>query len=203
MSHRFSLQLLRVQCETEQLHEVGKDEMRLFLFAVSRKGQFFSPGYRNLGSYGDGDVRSDGIFPMPFIETELPDDGLQVLLFGWLVEEDGGGVRNAQAEIEQEFRTRFLAQSQDLLGLGLPRECIPFTAFFQVALPMTAVIELASFEGRNDKVFDPFETIVDRPTHSLFLGPTSKGITFRRARSGGDYILTFRIRYEPIPEIVQ
>jgi hypothetical protein len=37
MSHRFRLQLVRVKCLNEQRRGVGKDEMRLFPFAVSAR----------------------------------------------------------------------------------------------------------------------------------------------------------------------
>jgi len=202
MSHRFTLQAVRAECIQEQALEWGKDEMRMLAFAVSRKGQFFSTGLRGIGSYGTGDVRTDDPFPMQLIEAVLEDDGLEVLLFVWLVEEDGGGVRQSFAGLENEFRSRFRSEVEQLAGLGFPRDCIPFTAFFKSALTFTPSLEEAGRSGRDDKVFAPFEIILDKPPQNLGFDAVSKEFLLIRAKNVGTYLLTFRFRYEPIPIIV-
>lgn len=202
MSHKFSLNVIRVECLNEQVREWGKDEMRLFGFAISRKGHLFATGYRSLGSYGEGDVRDDGIFPMELIDTELEDDGLEVLFYVWLVEEDGAGVRDSAAGLVQDFKTRVRDQIDFLGKLGFPRDCIPFTAFYKAALLFHSVITEAGTSGRDDEVYTPFEIILDKPTSGVALGGVSKDFSLRRVKRLGDYFVTFRFRYEAIPEIL-
>lgn len=83
MSQLFTLEVTRVECRNEQRLEWGKDEIRPFAFAVARTGGFFAIGYRSLGSYGTGDVRSNGIFPMKLVDAELADDSLEVPFYVW------------------------------------------------------------------------------------------------------------------------
>jgi hypothetical protein len=92
MSFRFDISVTRVECLHEQLNEWGKDEMHLFGFGVSRKGTLFATGYRNLGSYHEGDVKSGSQLAPPLFGADLAADGLEVLFYFWLVEEDGRGV---------------------------------------------------------------------------------------------------------------
>ena len=202
MSHRFKLEVVKVECLNEQLREVGKDEMRLIGFAIARKGHFFKTGFRSLGSYGSGDVKSDGAFPMVLVESELEDDGLEVLFCVWLVEEDGGGVGKRAATLGLEFRDRLRIQIDQLGTLGFPRDCIPFTAFYKVALPFHLILEEAGTEGRNDHVYDPFEVILDKPSGSLGLFGVSKTFAFQRSKHLGHYEVTLRFRYEPVQEIL-
>jgi len=201
MPQRFTLRLTRVECLNEQAWEWGKDEMRMFGSAISRKGHLFATGYRSLGSYGEGDVRTDGIFPMTIVDTELEDDGLEVLFYVWLVEEDGG-VRDSAAALEIEFRERFRAEARQLLEFRFPRDCIPFTAFYKAALPLNLRIQDAGTKGRNDEVYDPFEALIDRPTGGIAATEASGQFFLRRSKRLGDYLLTFRYGYSQVPVIL-
>lgn len=199
MSQHFTLDITRVECRNEQRFEWGKDEMRLFAFAVSRTGQFFATGYRELGSYGTGDVHSDGIFPMRLVDAQLADDSLEVLFYVWLVEEDGGGVRDSAVALRNQMEQRFRDAESQLAQVGLPRTCIPFTAFYKAALPMQLEIEEAGTKGRNDEVYSPFELVINRPTDGVVaIGPRSGVFALERSKRLGHYRVDFRFTYTPI-----
>ena len=204
MSHRFRVSLQRVVCQNEQLNEWGKDEMRLIGFGVTRRGVVFATGFRSLGSYGTGDVREGAALGGPLIETELPDDGLEVLLFLWLVEEDGGGVGRAAASIEAQMRERFRASAALLTETAFPRECISFAAFYKAAIPMSAVIEQAGTDGRNDHVYLPADVVIGRPAAGGVLdnGVRTGEASFSRSKHLGHYDVFLRFRYERVPVIL-
>lgn len=73
MPQRFTLEIVRMECVNEQAREWGKDEMRLLGFGVSREGHFFSTGYRDLGSYGSGDVKPPGSLPQTLLPVVTQD----------------------------------------------------------------------------------------------------------------------------------
>ena len=136
MPFHMKLEIVRVECVVEQLNEVGKDEMRAIGWGVSRKGHFFSMGLRDLGSFGEGDVKPPGALPQTLFERDLEDDGLEVAFFLWLVEEDGGGVRKSAASLDQQFRAVFLEISQSMTGSGFPARLHSFAG----ALPHRAAL---------------------------------------------------------------
>lgn len=150
MTYRFKLQLTRVQCVDEQMNEPGRDELRFFGFGVSRGGVLFSTGYRNLGSWSEGDDRSSGIFPMTLFEGDLQNDALDVMTTFWMIEEDTGGVAEHAAELETEFRSTFRDEAQALNAAGFPRECVPFTAFYRALLPFGSSLKSAASSWWND-----------------------------------------------------
>jgi hypothetical protein len=195
MTFRFKLELTRVECLNEALNEWGKDEMRLFGFGISRKGHLFATGYRSLGSYHTGDVNKTSAIPMTLFERDLENDGLEVLFFFWLIEEDGGGVRDSAASLEDSFRSSFFDQAATLTEAQFPRECIPFTAFYKTILPFADELHDASTKGRNDEVFFPFDLVLrNEPTGPSFLNSTRE-LTLRRSKNLGDYLITLRISY--------
>ena len=155
MSYRFTLQVTRVECLGEAALEWGKDEMHLIGFGVTRKGHVITTGYRGLGSYETGDVNAGGGFPMTLYQAELEDDGLDVVLYLWLIEEDGGGVAGHAAELDAEFRASYLAKATTLNEVSFPRECIPFTAFYKSIPSLESSLEEAATDGLNDEVFFP------------------------------------------------
>ena len=208
MSTHFKLALVRMQCLNEQHLEPGQDEMRLFGFAISRKGHLFATGFKSLGGWSTGDVRDTGIFPMVLCETDLEDDGLEVLLYLWLVEEDSGGVRNAAAGLETSFRDAYREKAKQLLAIRFPRDCIPFTAFYKAVIPFQSEIEEASTDGvNNDELYTPVDILLDKIGPGLGIQPGMLGgviggglnyvqeISFERSRDLGHYRLTLRYSY--------
>jgi hypothetical protein len=197
MSFHFKLEIVRVECLNEQLRESGKDEMRMLGYGVSRRGHFFQTGFRKLGSYGTADVRPPGAsLPQTLFERDLEDDGLEVLLIVWLVEQDGGGVRDAAAELDQSFRQRFFQAAESITGNGFPRECIPFLAMFRVAPPFQTVIEDEGRSGRDDKVFLFIDALFRfEPPSGIAPPVVTKDHVFRRSKNLGDYLVTFRTTY--------
>ena len=198
MAFHFRIDVTRVECLNEQVNEWGKDEMRLFGFAVSRKGHLFATGYRSLGSYGEGDVSAPSAFPQTLVEAQLEDDGLEVILYFWLVEEDGGGVRDSSVALEASFRAAFAEQLRLLGQAGFPRDCIPFTAFYKAVLPFADELHEASTKGRNDEVYSPFDLVLRNEPTGPFGLQSSRELTLRRSKHLGDYLVTLRIAYAQI-----
>jgi hypothetical protein len=196
----------------EQALEWGKDELRLFGFGISRRGSVFATGYRELGSYGTGDVRADGVFPMTLFEAELPEDGLEVLIYLWLVEEDSGGVRAAAPALDAAFREAYRLQALRLRENRFPRDCIPFTAFYRAVLPFQVDLEDAASDGLNDdEVFAPYDLILDRDGFGTPIGPGPVGasvgsvreIVMERSKDLGHYQVTMRYSYRNAPPVLE
>ncbi|MCE9592580.1 MAG: hypothetical protein K8S98_00165 [Planctomycetes bacterium] len=202
MTYRFTLQAIKMECLNEQVLEWGKDEMHLFGFGISRKGNLIATGYRGLGSYSSGDVKPPGVFPITLYDAELENDGLDVLFYFWFVEEDGGGVRKAATNLEAELRAAYLAKANALTAIKFPRECIPFTAFYKAVLPFEDSIQEASTDGLNDELYIPVDLLLrfepDGPTGLQ----VTKDITVRRSKKLGDYLLTLRYTYSSIQEAI-
>lgn len=118
MNQHFRLSVVRVQCIHEQVHEWGKDELNLIAYGVARRGATYATGYRSLGSYGEGDVRTTAPLPLTLFEGELPSDGLDNVLLLWLVEQDGAGVRDAAASLDAQFLADQAAEAAHLLEIG-------------------------------------------------------------------------------------
>lgn len=144
MSYRFDLSVVRVECRNEAVDEWGKDELRLIGFGIRREGTVFATGYRELGSYHTGDVRSGAQLAPPLFGGDLPDDGLEVLFYAWLIEKDSGGARSAAAAPEAELRESYREKTRLLTEAQFPRECVPFTAFYEAILPLAAKLEEAA-----------------------------------------------------------
>lgn len=200
MSYRFTLSLIRVECRNEQLQEWGKDEMNLIGYGVSRKGQPFVTGYRSLGSYGTGDVRTTGTLPMTLCDMQLEVDSLDVAFYFWLVEQDGAGVRDASAALDAKFLDDFRQRALELSEAEFPRECVPFTAFYKTILPLGADLAHAATRGRNDEVYAPFDLLLRHEGTNIL--SFSKDLLLRRSKKLGDYLITLRYRYhnEPVLE---
>jgi hypothetical protein len=203
MTFQFKLEVVRMECVNEQQLEWGNDEMRMLGYGVSRKGHFFSTGYRKLGSYGTGDVKPPGAFPLTLFERELEDDGLEVLFFFWLVEEDGSGVRHSAAELDTEFRKRFFQTAESMTGNQFPRDCIPFLALQGTALPFSGLVENAGTEGRDDEVYIPVQALFRFEQGSAVLPVVTQDQTFRRSKHLGEYLITLRASYRHIDVIIQ
>lgn len=208
MSSHFRLQVTSVRCLNEQALEWGQDELRLLGFGISRRGTIFATGYRELGSYGTGDFRSDGNFPMTLFEGELPENGLEVLIYLWLVEEDSGGVRSAAAALDAAFRDDYRVHALRLRENRFPRDCIPFTAFYRAIHSVQSDLDDAATDGlNNDEVFAPYDLILDRdgfgtPIGSgpggatTAVGPASvREIVMERSKDLGHYQVTMRYSY--------
>jgi hypothetical protein len=202
MSFHFTLQVVRIECLNEQLMEWGKDEMHLIGFGVSRKGRFFATGYRGLGSYGEGDVRTTSPLPMTLYESDLEDDELDVLFYFWLVEEDGGGVGRAASALEAEMRASYLRKAVELNDIQFPRVCIPFTAFYKAVLPFEASIAEASTDGRNDELYTPFDLLLRFDPNTPSSLSSSTDLPLRRSKHLGDYLITLRYTYRRDPPIL-
>jgi hypothetical protein len=202
MNHHFRLSVVRVQCIHEQLREWGKDEMRLIAYGVGRRGAPYATGYRSLGSYGEGDVRTGGELPLVLFEGELPSDGLDNVLFLWLVEQDGSGVRDAAPSLDAQFMADFSAEAAHLTEIGFPRDCVPFTAFYKAVLPHGDRIEKAGTKGRNDEVYAPIDLFfrfqVDGPA---FLQVDQERV-FERSKNLGHYRVTLRASWTAQPVIL-
>lgn len=200
MSFQFTLRMTRVECLHEQMNEWGKDEMHLFAFGISRRGTLFATGYKSLGSYHEGDVNASGAFPLALFGGELHDEGLDVIFYFWLVEEDGGGVRKAAAALEAEFRASYLEKATALAQAQFPRECIPFTAFYKAVIPFESSIQKASTDGRNDELYVPRDLLL------RYEGPSaihfSKDLTSQNSKNLGDYLVTFNYSYHRIPVVM-
>src|SRR5262245_37579778 len=121
MAYRFTVQLTRVECLSEQWHEPGQDEMRVFGFGIARKNPPpFKIGFRSLGGFGSGEVKTTGVVPQTWYEADLPDDGLEVLLYFWLVEEDSGGVHGGAASVETRMLDEYRKHATNLFDAGFP-----------------------------------------------------------------------------------
>ncbi|MCK6445256.1 MAG: hypothetical protein L6Q99_02595 [Planctomycetes bacterium] len=197
MSFRFTLSMTRVQCLNEAVGEWGKDEMNFIGYGVSRKGQPFATGYRSLGSYGSGDVRTTSPLPMLLHQVDLENDGLDVLLYGWLIEQDGGGVRDAAAALDAKFFDDFHARGLELAQSGFPRDCVSFTAFYKTILPLTRDLEAASTRGRNDEVFLPIDFLLRFESDNTL--SFSRDLQFERSKNLGHYRVTLRYGYRNEP----
>lgn len=201
MSYRFKLQLTRVECKNEALFEWGKDEMYLFGFGVTRKGELFSVGYHSLGSYHTDDVSKPPAAPHLIFESELPEDGLEVLLYLWLIEEDGGGVRAEAASLDAQFRASYLQQAASLLDARFPRSCIPFTAFYKAALPFEDLLQEAATDGRNDEVFLPADLIFHYEPGDATGFNTGGERSFSRSKRLGLYDVYLNYSYRKVPVV--
>ena len=202
MSTRFTLQIVRVQCINEQNMEWGQDELRLIGFAISRKGHLFATGFRSLGSYGTGEVQTTSPYPMTLVQGDLEDDGLEVLFYSWLVEEDSGGVSGSAASIESGFREAYRTQAQQLLGIRFPRDCIPFTAFYKAVPTAQDAIDEAATDGiNNDEVYAPVDRLLDWGTDGTNTLNYSREITFERSKILGHYRITLRYSYHREPVV--
>lgn len=173
MSYRFKLEVPEVRCQISEMFEWGKDEVRLFGFGITRRGRLFATGYRNLGSYDEGEIKTTGEIPQTLFDGEIEDDETDVLIFFWGIEEDGDGVRDSAAALEAEFRASYLDHATQLTELQFPRACIPFHAFFKAGFHFDARIKAAAeggFPGRTDEVSKPFEYLFRRDTEGAFEG---------------------------------
>lgn len=198
MSYRFTLQVTRVECLGEAALEWGKDEMHLIGFGVTRKGHVITTGYRGLGSYETGDVNAGGGFPMTLHQAELEDDGLDVVLYLWLIEEDGGGVAGHAAELDAEFRASYLAKATTLNEVSFPRECIPFTAFYKSIPSLESSLEEAATDGLNDEVFFPADLYLRFVPDVVAALDSSGEASFTRAKDLGTYSVYLRYVYHKI-----
>ncbi len=121
-----------------------------------------------------------------------------MLLFLWLVEEDGGGVRGAAAALEAEMRVRFRAEATALTQTAFPRECIPFTAFYKTVLPFSQRVEQAGRAGRDDQVYPAADLVIGRAPSPLNLPISTGDVTFTKSKHLGHYDVMLRFRYEKI-----
>jgi hypothetical protein len=190
-----------MECLNEQNLEWGKDEMRLLGFAVTNKARLFTVPYRSLGSYGDDDVRPPGVFPLTLIDAELEDDGDQVLFYLWLVEEDGGGVRDSAAALDAEFRQEFAAASADLEFSHFPPASLPFAALYKAVLSFDEKVHEAGTAGRNDEVYFGMDNYLRFEPQGTAAFRSQGEMTFRRSKQLGDYLITFQWAYEKIPVV--
>jgi hypothetical protein len=116
-----------------------------------------------------------------------------VLFFFWLVEEDGGGVRDSAAALDADFHTRFIQSAESMTGNQFPRDCIPFLALIRVGLIFTGLVEEAGTAGRNDEVYAPVEAFLRFEQDGVALLPVvTQDHTFRRSKRLGDYLITLR-----------
>lgn len=200
MTQRFTLELIRMKCIHEAIGEWGKDEMNLFGFAISRRAHLFATGYRSLGSYGEGDEKSTGIFPMMLFDGELEEDGLEVIMYLWLVEEDSGGVKGSATSLEAELREAYRVHALQLLDIRFPRDCIPFTAFYKAVLPFRGSIAEASTDGiNNDELYEPWDILLDYQATGPSALVSSREFTLQASKNVGHYALTFRLGYRKVP----
>lgn len=200
MSFRFSLSMIRVQCLNEAVGEWGKDEMNFIGYGVSRKGKPFATGYRSLGSYHTNDVRTTSPLPMLLHQDELENDSLDVLFYGWLIEEDGGGVREAAAALDAKFLEDFRTRGLELAQSGFPRDCVSFTAFYKTILPLARDLEEAATRGRNDEVFVPIDFLLRFEGDNTL--SFSRDVQFERSKNLGHYRVTLRYGYRDEPVFV-
>lgn len=177
--------------------------MHILAHGVSRRGSAYATGYRSIGSYGTGDVRTENPLPMTLFDGELQSDGLDNMLLLWIVEQDSGGVRDMAAELGAQFLADFAAHAARLTEVGFPRERIPFTASRKAAGPMDQRIAKAATQRRNDEV--------DSPAVDLFLrhqptGPVALATTVDRGSSRsknlGPYNFFLRATWTAQPEIL-
>jgi hypothetical protein len=202
MSYHFTLEVVHIECVNEQLMEWGKDEMHLLGFAVTSAGHLFSTGYRSLGSYASGNTKPPGPLPQTLFDCDLADDGLEVLFYGWLVEEDGGGVRDAAARLDQEFREAFEEKAASMTAINFPAGCIPFAAFYRAMLPLEPRLRSAATSGRDDEVHFAFDLAFRfQPVGSAGLSVTRE-LTLRRSKNLGEYLTTLRWSYRKTPVVV-
>lgn len=201
MSFRFKLQLTRVECKGEAAWEWGADEMNMFGFGVTRKGQLFSLGYYGLGSYHTDDVSKPPAAPHLIFDAELPEDGLEVLVYMWLIEEDGGGVRSAAASLDAQFRASYFQQAASLTEAHFPRSCIPFTAFYKAILPFEDLLQEAATDGRNDDVFAPADLLFHyEPGETAGINSGGER-SFSRSKDLGFYNVFLNFSYHKVPVV--
>jgi hypothetical protein len=197
MTFRFKLEAVRVECFGEELFEWGKDEMRVFGIGVSRLGVPFTTGVKVLGSYGEGDDSTGPPLPLKLHETELEDNGLDVLFHVWLIEEDGAGVRSAENTIEAKFHEAFQHNVGVLNTIEFPRECIPFSAFDKSIPAVQLALESAATKGRNDRLLFPSPRLLR--FNAGVVAPISKTLTLVTAAGhGAFYNVTNRHSYEKV-----
>lgn len=203
MNHRFKLQVIRVQCVHEAALEWGEDELHMIGYGINKKGSLFATGYRNLGSFHEGEVSTTGILPLTLFEGEFPDDGLDVLLFFWFVEEDGGGVGSAAAALETEFRNAYQVQATNLAAVQFPRDCIAYTAFYKAVIPFEKSVLEAATDGLNDEVYAPCDLLLRYAPDGATALKWSKDVTVERSKNLGHYRVTFRYSYSKIPVVIE
>jgi len=201
MSYTFRLSVVRVECLNEQIWEWGKDEMHMLAYGVTRRGVPFATGYRDLGSYGTGDANQGG-FPILLHQTELPDDGLDGVLFLWLVEEDGGGVRAAAAALDAAFLADYATHADTFLMRGFPRDCVPFAAFYKALVFHAPRVQEASTDGRDDELYAPNDFYMRyAPT-----GPAStqsvQEFSFTNSKQLGVYSVFLRASWKRVPLVL-
>lgn len=201
MSYHFTLDVTRVECVSEQLLEWGKDEMHLLGFGVTSSGHIFSTGYLSLGSFASGDTKPPGQLPQRLLERELGDEGSEVLFYGWLIEENGGGVQAAAARIEQEFRAGFEEKAASLIAINFPAACIPFAAFYRAMLPFEPSLRAAATSGRDDEVHDAFDLAFRFQSQGSAGLSVTREMTLRRSKRRGEYLTTFRWGYRKAPVV--
>lgn len=201
MTYHFTLQLTRIECLNEQMHEWGKDEIRAFGFGIGKKSPPpFKVGFRNLGSFEEGDVNPSGNIPQTWYEADFADDGLEVLLYLWLVEEDSGGVSDAASDLETTMMETYRTQATKLFDSGFPRECIPFTAFYRAIPTVQAALSEAATDGiNNDELYTPWDLLLrhEGPAGTDF----QKDQILQMSKDGGYYQLTLSYGYTYMPGI--
>ena len=199
MTYHFTLQLSRIECLNEQMNEWGDDEMRLIGFGIGKKNPPpFNIGFRSFGSFEEGDVKTGSPLPQTWWEADLPDDGLDILLYMWLVEEDSGGVRGHAGEIETTLQQAYRDHATKLVQAQFPRECIPFTAFYRAIPKAQAALDEAATDGiNNDEVYIPWDLLL---RHEGAAGTDfSKDQILEMSKDGGHYRLTLTYGYTYMP----
>jgi hypothetical protein len=199
MTYHFTLQLTRIECLNEQMHEPGQDEMRILGFGIGRKTPPpFAIGFRSFGGFHEGDVKTSGVVPQTWFEADLQDDGLEILLYMWLVEEDSGGVRGHASEIETTMQQSYRDHALKLVQSEFPRECIPFTAFYRAIPTVQAAVSEAATDGiNNDELYTPWDLLL---RHEGASGTDfSKDQILEMSKDGGHYRLTLSYGYTYMP----
>jgi len=197
MTYHFKLELTRLQMLGGQLNEIGKLEMRLFGLGITRHGTLVLPGFRKLGSYHGGDDRSTGVFPMTLFEADLPDDGLDVALMLWPIEEDSGEFGDNVSKLEEKFEKAYRKQAQTLSAFGFPRGCIPLAAYYRALIPFAGQVKtFATHWWKNDDdVGDPMELFFTRRNQNL-LGESGQVLV--TLTGAGTCTLTLGYSYEKV-----
>jgi hypothetical protein len=212
MSYRFTLQLTQVKCieSATAMGEWGKTEMRLFGFGISRRGHKFATGFRNLGSYDQGDVAPASVVPQTWFDHELEDDGLEVLLYLWLVEEDSGGVGKSAHALEAKFYELYGRYKEELEAARFPRECTPFIAFYKSVIYLELSMKNAARDGaNNDEVCRPFDHLIhyDGPGSLSYGGElhlvTPLLLSTEDGFASGRYDLTLAFHYHRDPILAE
>ena len=143
-----------------------------------------------------------GLLPQTVFEGDLADDALEVLFYGWLIEEDGGGVRQAVVRLEQEFRASFEEKAASLTAVNFPAVAIPFMAFYKALLPLESSLREAATSGRDDDVHHAFDLAFRFQSEGPAGLSVTRELTLRRSKHRAEYLTTFRWNYRKTPVVV-